>query len=225
MGTTFDYSSTNPSCLGVGSSSPMSSETTEIYPIISEERKLLNDFLRGRGDFPEIHSELFGYVRKYMGNRENAEDVMNEIWIKVNSNADKFDDKQKFRPWLYRVATNVCIDYQRKNKRHRIGRLVGLVSLNYEEENKNVDYDPKIPEVSYMNPLDKMELDEEKEKIKEDLEKLEPNHKELISLIYFQGLKYREAAQVVRIPIGTVKSRMHAGMKQLEKLVKKREAA
>ncbi len=67
--------------------------------------------------------ELYGYLRHYLGNAEMAEDVFQQTFLQVHLKCDQFEPGRKVRPWLYTVATNQAIDYQRRNRRHRMSSL------------------------------------------------------------------------------------------------------
>jgi RNA polymerase sigma-70 factor, ECF subfamily len=213
METTYDcFASGSNFCLGVTSSAcPL---TGPVCSKISAERRLLDDFIESKGESAGLRKELFGYVRKYLGNHEDAEDVMNDIHFTVWKNQYKFDSKRKFQPWLYTVATHACIDYQRKNKRHRkMSRLDRMITGNPDAEGEDLNYSHGV---FSMNPLDKIKLDEEKEKINESVNRLPNLQRQAVILVYFQGLKYRETAEILKIPVGTVKSRLHKAIQSLK---------
>ncbi len=179
----------------------------------SGQSRLLDDFIECRENMDFFRKELFGYIRKYLENKEDAEDVMNEIWIKVKNNRDKFDPARKFRPWLFTLATNYCIDYQRRNKRHR--RMVRLDDANInrtEDESEECCYGD-ILEAPFERTA---EDNENSEIVKRSLSMLPENSRQIIELVYFQGLKCRETAEALGIPIGTVKSRLYNAIRCLK---------
>ena len=67
--------------------------------------------------------ELFSYLRRYVGSEAVAEDVFQQAFLQVHLKCDQFEKGRRFRPWLYTIATNQAIDYQRRNKRHRMASL------------------------------------------------------------------------------------------------------
>ena len=67
--------------------------------------------------------ELYGYLRHYLGDAEMAEDVFQQTFLQVHLKCGQFEPGRKVRPWLYTVATNQAIDYQRRNRRHRMSSL------------------------------------------------------------------------------------------------------
>jgi RNA polymerase sigma-70 factor (ECF subfamily) len=155
--------------------------------------------------------ELYNYLRRYLGNSEMAEDVFQATFMQVHLKCDSFQADRRFRPWLYTIATNQAIDARRRNKRHR------MVSLDTprEQEHDEVGQLINLLESSEQSPDDNC-LDSERSRIVRDtLEQLPENMYAVVHLVYYQGMKYREAAEVLEIPVGTVKSRVHAAIAKL----------
>lgn len=155
--------------------------------------------------------ELFSYLRRYMGNAEMAEDVFQTAFLQVHLKCDLFEAGRRFRPWLYTIATNAAIDAKRRNKRHK------TVSLDTprEQDNEDVGRLVNLLESSDPNPSDSALTVEREELVRETLNRLPESMSTLIHLVYYQGLKYREAAEVLDIPVGTVKSRIHSAIAKL----------
>ncbi len=155
--------------------------------------------------------ELFSYLRRYMGNAEMAEDVFQTAFLQVHLKCDLFEAGRRFRPWLYTIATNAAIDAKRRNKRHR------TVSLDTprEQDHEDVGRLVNLLESSDPNPSDSALSVEREELVRETLNRLPESMSTLIHLVYYQGLKYREAAEVLDIPVGTVKSRIHSAIAKL----------
>jgi len=154
--------------------------------------------------------ELFSYLRRYLGNAEMAEDVFQTTFLQVHLKRESFEDGRRFRPWLYTIATNQAIDAQRRNRRHRmvsldqrtggdddIGSLVEMLSGRDQTADK------------------RMEDEEARNWVRSAVEELPDPLKSALILVYHQGMKYREAADVLGIPVGTVKSRLHAALLKL----------
>ena len=155
--------------------------------------------------------ELFSYLRRYMGNAEMAEDVFQTAFLQVHLKCDLFEAGRRFRPWLYTIATNAAIDAKRRNKRHR------TVSLDTprEQDHEDVGRLVNLLESSDPNPSDSALSVEREELVRQTLNRLPESMSTLIHLVYYQGLKYREAAEVLDIPVGTVKSRIHSAIAKL----------
>ena len=155
--------------------------------------------------------ELYSYLRRYLGSAEMAEDVFQATFLQVHLKCDRFDENRRFRPWLYTVATNQAIDAQRRNKRHR------MVSLDRPVSADNVDIGALVDllEGDERDPLENVSQLERGQWVQEALDGLSESMRSVVHLVYYQGMKYREAAEILDIPVGTVKSRLHAAIIKL----------
>jgi len=156
--------------------------------------------------------ELFGYLRHYLGDAHMAEDVFQQTFLQVHLKCEQFEPGRRVRPWLYTVATNQAIDLQRRNRRHR------MVSLD-RHAGRDSDEEPEALVTLLGNPdagpVEEAEALERGEQVRRAVDGLPEPTRQVVLLIYFQGLKYREAADVLSIPVGTVKSRIHAAIHKL----------
>lgn len=156
--------------------------------------------------------ELYNYLRRYLANAEMAEDVFQATFLQVHLKCNQFEEGRKFRPWLYTVATNQAIDARRRAKRHRMVSLDRMtVGDDGDDAGKMID----LLVGSETDPLAQLGERERREQVQHALEELPEVMQQLVHLVYYQGLKYREAAEVLDIPVGTVKSRMHAAILKL----------
>ena len=154
--------------------------------------------------------ELFSYLRRYLGSAEMAEDVFQATFLQVHLKKEQFEEGRRFRPWLYTIATNQAIDAQRRNRRHR------MVSL----DNRTGGEDDVGSLVEMLSGSDRtadvqMEDEEAREWVRAAVDDLPETLRSALTLVYNQGMKYREAADVLGIPVGTVKSRLHAALLKL----------
>jgi len=156
--------------------------------------------------------ELYGYLRHYLGDPEAAKDVFQQTFLQVHLKCGQFEPGRKVRPWLYAVATNQAIDYQRRNRRHK------MVSLDHRRRGRPEDDAValvKTLEGSEPGPQSQTESAERFEQVRRAVDELPEPARQVVLLVYFRGLKYREAAEVLDIPVGTVKSRLHAAIGKL----------
>ena len=155
--------------------------------------------------------ELFNYLRRYLGNAEMAEVAFQGAFLQVHLKCEQFQEGRRFRPWLYTIATNQAIDARRRNKRHR------MVSLDTprEQDHEDVGRLVNLLESDDRSPLDSAVSAEREKIVRRSLDELPENLQSVIQLVYYQGMKYREAAEVLEIPVGTVKSRLHAAVAKL----------
>ena len=170
------------------------------------ERRLYEALMR------RYEREMYAYLRRYIGNSEMAEDAFQGTFLQVHLKCHQFDSSRRFRPWLYAIATNQAIDVQRRNKRHR------MVSLDRtagnEDEGRGASWSEKLVSGS-PDPLLSASREENGRWVHEAVESLGEPMQQVVQLVYYQGLKYREAAEALGIPVGTVKSRLHAAVQRL----------
>ncbi|MGB6041799.1 MAG: sigma-70 family RNA polymerase sigma factor [Pirellulales bacterium] len=165
--------------------------------------------------------ELYSYLRRYLGNAEMAEDAFQCSFLQVHLKCDQFQEGRRFRPWLYTIATNQAIDLQRRNRRHRIASLDTSSRTSGDDQlGALIDLLQSREE----SPFTSVELDEQKRWIRRTVEELPDPLRAAVVLVYYQGLKYREAADVLSIPVGTVKSRLHTALLKLNQAWLKSQA-
>lgn len=153
--------------------------------------------------------DLFGYLRRYLHSAEMAEDVFQTTFLQVHVKRDTFEDGRRFRPWLYAIATHQAIDAQRRNRRHR---MVELDRRRGDDEGH-----------SFVTALasrdgtadDLAAAEESRQQVRSALDALSAPQRLVVELVYRQGMKYREAATRIGIPVGTVKSRIRAAVLKL----------
>lgn len=154
--------------------------------------------------------ELFNYLRRYLGSAEMAEDVFQATFLQVHLKKEHFEEGRRFRPWLYTIATNQAIDAQRRNRRHR------MVSLDHRTGGED-DVGSLVEMLSgtVQTADDQFEAEEAREWVRSAVDDLPETLRSALVLVYHQGMKYKEAAEVLGIPVGTVKSRLHAALLKL----------
>ncbi len=187
----------------------------------SDEELILG--YRSEGDrraFDELvhryERELYSYLRHYLGDEQVAEDVFQQTFLQVHLKVDRFEPGRKFRPWLYTVAINQAIDMQRRNRRHRMASLDKRLRTGAEEgPGALID----LLDGESAGPGELAEEAERSEEVRRAVDELPEPARQAVLLVYFQGLKYREAAEVMSIPVGTVKSRLHAALGKLTEVL------
>jgi len=160
-------------------------------------------------------AELYGYLRRYVGDGNLAEDVFQNTFLQVFTKIGKYEAGRPVRPWLYTIATNQAIDALRRNGRHQ------TLSIDQERDSgKNSDISQLMTmlESRGPGPLERVQNDERRELVRNAVDQLPDFLKQVVLLAYYQGLKYRDIAEVLDIPVGTVKSRLHAALVRLQQL-------
>jgi RNA polymerase sigma-70 factor, ECF subfamily len=155
--------------------------------------------------------ELYNYLRRFLNNQVLAEDAFQATFMQVHLKCHLFDVARKVRPWLYTVATNQAIDIQRRNRRHRLVSLDRPNRVQHDELGSLVD----VLSSRESEPASGIEQGERKEWVRQAVAALPEQLRSAVRLVYFRGLKYREAADELEVPVGTVKSRLHSAVKRL----------
>lgn len=155
--------------------------------------------------------ELYNYLRRFLGSSTMAEDAFQGTFLQVHLKSHMFDVSRKFRPWLYTVATNQAIDIQRRNKRHRLVSLDRPNSYQNEEIGTLMD----LLESDAPKAADEVDRKERARWVHHAVETLPEQLQSAVNMVYFRGMKYREAADELSVPVGTVKSRLHSAIKRL----------
>lgn len=142
---------------------------------------------------------LFGLIVKIVHSQEIAEDLLQEVFVKIWKNIDSFDSqKAKFITWIANIARNLAIDkirskeYKNQQQNHDIEDFVNII-----EDSSTSGFNP------------------EHIGVKEMLEKLQPEQKVLIDMVYFRGFTQAETAEKLGIPLGTVKTRIRSAINVL----------
>jgi RNA polymerase sigma-70 factor, ECF subfamily len=182
----------------------------------SDEQLLL--VYRDSGDrdvFAELvhryERELYSYLRRYLGDAEMAEDAFQAAFLQVHLKCGQFEEGRSFRPWLYTIAINQAIDAQRRSRRHRMVSLDRTSGAGGEEVGKLLD----LLVSTEPSPTLQIGKDERRDWLQASVQRLPETLRDVLQLVYFQDMKYREAAEALNIPVGTVKSRVHAAVLKL----------
>lgn len=155
--------------------------------------------------------ELYNYLRRFLGNTVLAEDAFQATFMQVHLKCNLFDRERKVRPWLYTIATNQAIDIQRRNRRHRLVSLDRVSRSDYQELGTLVN----LLRSRETDPGDQLELGESRDWVRNAVAALPEQLRTALGLVYFRGMKYREAADELNVPVGTVKSRVHSAVQRL----------
>lgn len=157
--------------------------------------------------------QVYAYNIAYrmMGNEEDAKDAAQEALIKVYKSIHKFKETSSFSTWLYRIVMNTCKDELKKRKEK-------VLSLDKEMETDDGKMSREIGDES-LNPSKIVERNEVSHVVQEAINTLPDANKMVIVLRDIQGLSYEEISQVIKEPVGTVKSRISRGRNQLKKIL------
>lgn len=176
------------------------------------DEQLLTQHLAGNaGAFSEIvaryRDPLLHFLIRFLGSRAAAEDVFQDAFLQVHISAERFDTSRRFKPWLYTIAANKARDFHRRQKRRSALSLSAPIS-GEAGESEFIDLlasDHERPDV----PLTEHE---EAGIVKSVVDDLPTHYREILLLSYFQKMSYNQISEALKIPLGTVKSRLHSAV-------------
>ena len=178
----------------------------EIGPAIDEQQLILQ-LKQGQidavGQLMDHYGEsLMRYLFSILGNRETAEDVFQESWVKVMEKINQFQNEMSFGPWLFRIARNTAYDRLRRKKQ--------WWSL---DSGSGSESEGRTLEIA--DPVDFGRQVVARQTVRRLLKSLTPDYHEVIFLRFFQDLSYEEIAEFCGVPLGTVRSRLKRGIDYL----------
>ena len=151
--------------------------------------------------------KVYNLALRMTGNPQDAEDMAQESFLKAYSSLPSFRGDSRFSVWLYRIVSNVCLDYLRKkNKR-------GTVSLSVEDDDGE-DTQLDLPDTS-QSPEEVLEKKLTRDAVRRGLDSLPPDARQILLLREIEGLSYEEIGEAMNLEPGTVKSRIFRARKKL----------
>ena len=155
---------------------------------------------------------LLGYLGRMSGNHQQAEDYFQETFRRVHEKADTFQGRSSFKSWLYKIAGNVAIDGMRRKSREP-----QMSSLNINGSGGTEVYEAQaaVGTQSPGDPYQQAARAEQAVLVQQAIEKLPQRQRATLVLAYYQGLSYREVAQVLDCSLGTVKTQMYRALRTL----------
>ncbi len=160
---------------------------------------------------------IYNFIFRYLGKSEDSKDLTQRVFIKVHKNLKNLKDARKFTSWLYQIALNLCRD-QAKSK-----YATSVHSLDALQESKNFDVSSETEEsgFSLVDPEVTLERSELRALLEQALDMIPEEQKTVVIMKEFQGLKFIEIADILKLPVNTVKSRMYYGLNALKKVMDK----
>jgi RNA polymerase sigma-70 factor (ECF subfamily) len=148
---------------------------------------------------------LFRFVYRHVPRQEDARDVCQETFLRILDRAHLFQQGSRFSTWMYQIALNLCRDQSRRRKRWRLVLAEGV-----ELPDRPAEAGTSATEEG--DPAQSVERRERSEAVAAALDELPPDQREVLVLKEFEGLKFREIAEILGCPESTVKSRMYYGL-------------
>ena len=178
------------------------------------DEQLLVDYRQGRAEalrtlIERYQHELLRFLTRLLGSRAAAEDAFQETFLQIHISAGTFDASRRFRPWLFTIAANKARDQMRRTSRQRAVPLSAPVGGAGSDDGRSfVD----LLEIDVPPPDARLDQDEVSRRVQTAVDGLSPTLREILLLAYFQRLTYAQIAEDLGIPLGTVKSRLHAAV-------------
>ena len=155
------------------------------------------------------HSRIYILTYQMTSNREDAEDLTQEIFVKAFEALPRFKGRSSFYTWLYRIGINKTINYRKKRNRHR--------PLSLDAMGQEVKQDERYHDLSSKgSPLRNLSLSELQLKLNEAMQGLSEKHRTVVVMHDMQGIPHDEIAKVVGVSVGTVRSRLFYARQQLQ---------
>lgn len=178
-----------------------------------DDRRLISECLSGRRDaFGELvnnyQARLYNALLRLVDNSDDAADVAQDAFLNAYQSLHTFKGDAEFFTWLYRIAFNNAISLKRKKR--------ATISLEAAGPDGGIDpYDPS----EYIRPGSALQRSEEEAQLQDAMNRLSHEHREVLILKDIEGLKYEEMAEILEVPIGTIRSRLHRARLELRDLL------
>jgi RNA polymerase sigma factor (sigma-70 family) len=155
------------------------------------------------------HGKIYGLTYNMTSNREDAEDLTQEVFVKAFEALPRFKGKSSFYTWVYRIAVNKTINYRKKRNRKR--------ALSLDQFDGEIKTDETYHDLtSKGSPLRNLSLTELQKKLNEALQSLSEKHRTVVVMHDMQGIPHEEIAKVVGASVGTVRSRLFYARRQMQ---------
>ncbi len=153
---------------------------------------------------------LMNFVFRFVGDRDACTDIVQDTMIKFYLNKDSYREFAKFSTWIYTIAGNLAKNELKRRKRRN------LFSIDNSDDERSIQIEDK----SFLAPDRSADSEIKNEMIQRALLRVKPVYREVVILRDIQSLSYEEIADITKLSIGTVKSRINRGRTQLQKLLK-----
>jgi len=185
----------------------------------SADHQLIKDALAGNQKaFERLRKKyeniIVSLVNRMIHNKDEVDDLVQETFIKAFQSLPSFRAEYAFSTWLYRIASNNCIDYLRKKK-------LQTLSIDKQVESEESDYSIELPDTSMVPDRQMMDA-QRREMINKAIESLPQKYRDVIRLRHMEELEYDEIAKKLRIPLGTVKAHLFRARELLYRYMRDR---
>jgi len=185
--------------------------------VSSDDQQLIADCLAGRTEafgalVRRYQDRLFNTVYRLLSHADDAQDVVQEAFLSAYQSLENFKGDAQFFTWLYRIAINSAISLKRKRK--------AALSLHVVSDDSS--FDPQDAS-EFGQPGHALEQIEQERRIQLALARLSPEHRAVLVLKDMEGQKYEAMADILHVPVGTIRSRLHRARTELRELLEAEE--
>jgi RNA polymerase sigma-70 factor, ECF subfamily len=176
-----------------------------------------NDLMTFKSLVRRHQNRVYNTAIRIVGNADEAEEVVQETFIKVHQNLSKFRNESSFSSWMFRISHNICMDKLRSKQRR------GFQFIQFEPQHAD---DPELSPTA-MNqlpddmptPAEQLDAVEQEQVIADSIQQLPDNQRTVVVLHDVQGLSYQEISEITGMNLGTVRSRLHYGRLKLREIL------
>jgi len=194
----------------------MAQDSGAVNQVSDEElvaRALADDRAAGDELVRRYQGRVYSLVYHMVGNREDAEDLVQDIFIRAFRNLGSFQGRSRFYTWIYRIAVNLTINFLKSAGRRR--------GLSLDDLDLGVERDPSLVEmVSRRTPATDMKITELQERLNKALQALSEKHRVVVVLHDIEGVPHYEIARMLRCSAGTIRSRLFYARRKLQEQLK-----
>lgn len=182
-----------------------------------EDAQVVEEILAGREEasyelMRRFERPVYSLILRMVRDTAQAEDLAQEAFVKAFTALDRYDSRHKLSSWLFKIAHNTTIDYLRK-------RRVATVSLQQPTAQGESDWSANLEDESLVSPQRTAELTDLARDLDAALAELRPEYREVMVLRFREGLQYNEIAEVMDLPLGTIKTYIFRARKELAELL------
>ncbi len=177
------------------------------------DEQLLADYVRGDEAAFELLvrryvRELHLFAMRFTNDAPAADDIVQDTLVQLHTSAEKFDPKRRFKPWLFTITANKARDYLRRRTRRREVPIDAPTGSDTSDGQRFVE----LFETDSVAPDEDLLVEEKRRLVRRVITEMPTKLSEVLILAYYHRLPYRDIGEIVDVPLGTVKSRLHSAV-------------
>ncbi len=161
-------------------------------------------------------SRLYGYFYRSTGSRSDAEDLLQDLFVRLVRMIGRYEHEGRFDSWLFRIAGNLIRD---RLRRRQVAREAGVGASGGGTGDETADPLIQYPDPAVVQPADRLERSEEADRLQRAIDRLPEHEREVILLRHFSQMAFKEIAEALDVPLGTALARGHRGLARLRELM------